>query len=73
MDFATAYCSTRRDIEERGWALTSRLCSLTDRLLMATGRNHQVFVDLKQECMTTRVALTALHESLREHRREHGC
>lgn len=73
MDFTTAYCATRRDLEERGWFLTTRLAGLTDRLLRLIGQDHQKFLDMRSECRSTRAAITASHDDLREHRRTHGC
>ena len=73
MDLATAYCPTRRNIEERGWALTTRLSSLTERLLEIIGKDHQTFVALQQECHATKLAITRSNQNLSDHRREHGC
>jgi hypothetical protein len=73
MDFASAYCPTRREIEEHGWALSTRLFSLTGKLLKVIGRDHHAFVTLRQECHTTRHAIAQSNQSLRDHRREHGC
>lgn len=74
LDFATAYCPTRRNLEENGWWLTSRLAALTGRLLkMAGQRNHLAFLEIRQECAETRTAISDSHRDLREHRREHGC
>lgn len=74
MDLATAYCATRKDLEETGWWLTSRLATLTSRLLqLAGGSNHLAFLEIRQECVATRMAIGDSHRDLREHRREHGC
>jgi len=73
MDFATPYCPMRRSIEENGWALTTRLSSLTARLLGIIGKDHRAFVFLQQECRATKLAITESHQSLRDHRLEHGC
>lgn len=73
MDPVAAYCTTRRDLEERGWFLTSRLSELTTKLMRMIGRDRQAFLDLREECRMTRRRITASHHDLREHRREHGC
>lgn len=73
MDLSAGYCATRRSIEQRGWALTTRLSSLTERLLNAIGKDHRVFLALRQECCTTRDSLVESHQNLQNHRREHGC
>lgn len=73
MDYTATYCSIRRDLEERGWWLTSRLANLTTRLMQMIGQDHLAFLDVRQECRTTKAAITASHDDLREHRRAHGC
>jgi hypothetical protein len=73
MDWTAAYCARRRDIEENGWALTTRLFSLTAGLLKIIGKDHQAFMALLQECLVTKAAITASNRSLWDHRREHGC
>lgn len=73
MDFATTYCATRRDLEERGWFLTSRLAQLTARLMRVLGEDHQTFLDLQSECRGTRRQILASHQDLRTHRLDHGC
>jgi hypothetical protein len=73
MDLTPGYCPTRRDLEENGWFLTTRLSELTAKLMRMMGRDHQAFLDLREECRVTRGRITASHQDLREHRREHGC
>jgi hypothetical protein len=73
MDFAAPYCPTRRHIEEHGWALTTRLFSLTAQLLKAIGKDHQSFATLRKECRATKLAIVESNRSLRDHRCEHGC
>jgi len=73
MDFGSAYCPTRRDIEEHGWALTTLLFSLTTKLVKILGSNQPSFVALRQECRDTRLAITESNQNLRDHRRDHGC
>ena len=70
---AVTYCTTRRELEERGWFLTSRLSSLTARLMRLIGRDPQAFVDVRNECRDTRQEITVSHRELRDHRRAHGC
>ena len=73
MNFVTAYCPVRRDLEERGWNLTSRHALLTDRLISLIGHGHQAFLDLQDQCRTTSLQITDSRGKLHEHRREHGC
>jgi ribosomal protein S15P/S13E len=73
MDLATTYCPNRRDIEEHIWVLTSRLVSLSEHLLRTIGKDHLAFLALQQECHTTRDAIAESNQSLRDHRRDHGC
>ena len=73
MDYTATYCSTRRDLEERGWWLTSRLANLTDRLMLLIGGDHRMFLEVRRECRETKAAITESHSDLREHRLEHGC
>ena len=74
MDFTATYCPTRRDLEERGWWLTSRLAAQTGLLLKLCGRHdHRAFQVAREECTETRVAIGDSHRDLRDHRREHGC
>ena len=70
---AARYCATRRDLEEHGWFLTSRLAKLTQRLVGMIGKDHASFLDLRSECHATRTEILASHQDLQEHRREHGC
>jgi hypothetical protein len=73
MDLAATYCATRRDLEERGWFLTTRLADLTSRLMRLIGQDPQSFLDMRGECRATRREILSSHEDLREHRRKHGC
>lgn len=74
MDYAGAYCPTRRNLEEDGWWLTSRLAAQTGYLMELAGQHdHQAFIVARQECAVTRMAITDSNRDLREHRREHGC
>ncbi|HTZ56555.1 MAG TPA: hypothetical protein VMB49_00590 [Acidobacteriaceae bacterium] len=73
MDLTAQYCSARRDIEERSWALTSRLAALTDRLIGLTGLDHQAFLDVRGKCHEVKGELSESHEELKNHRRNHGC
>ena len=73
MDFTAKYCSTRRDLEERSWWLTTRLANLTGRLMQLVGHDHLAFVGVRQECQTAKAAITASRENLADHRRAHGC
>lgn len=73
MDFTGAYCPTRRDLEERGWFLTSRLSTLTGHLLQLVGHDHAEFLGVRDECDLTRAAIAESNRGLKEHRRSHGC
>ena len=74
MDYGAAYCPTRRNLEENGWWLTSRLAALTGRLIKVAGlKDHLAFLAIREECAQTRMKLSDSHRDLREHRREHGC
>lgn len=72
-NLASRYCSIRRDLEERGWVLSSRLFQLSTLLLHAIGNDHQEFASLKQECRETRAVIRQAQGDLRLHRYEHGC
>ncbi len=72
-DFTTQYCSTRRDLEERGWILTSRLFELSTRLLRTIGNDRQEFAAIKQECGELRGVIGKAQSDLRGHRSKHGC
>ena len=73
MDFSSHYCSTRRDLEEQGWNLSSRLFLLSSRLLALVGKNHQQFLHARSACRRTRDDLADSHLQLRNHRLQHGC
>lgn len=73
MDLTAAYCPTRRDLEERGWWLASRLSALTGRLMLMVGSDHKTFLNLRDECRETRSAIAESHRGLAAHRRDHGC
>ena len=73
MDFDAGYCSTRRDLEENGWFLTTRLSSLTSHLLILIGQDHQAFLVAKGRCDETRAELVESHRQLQQHRTAHGC
>lgn len=67
------YCPIRRDLEERGWNLTSRLAAQTERLILIAGSDHHAFLQIREECQETAQEITESHVELREHRQEHGC
>lgn len=73
MNFAAQYCSMRRDLEERGWHLTSLLAETTTKLMQQIGSDPQVFVALRIECGEIRIVLQEAHHELQRHRLEHGC
>jgi hypothetical protein len=65
--------STRRDLEEGSWNLTSRLAELTTRLVLIVGRDHHAFLDALDECQTTALEITQFRVDLQERRQDHGC
>ena len=72
MDLTSEYCQKRRGIEERSWALVSRLCLLTSRLPRLVG-NHNEFHTTKSECADVRRELLELRVQLLNHRLAHQC
>lgn len=73
MDFTAMYCPVRRDLEEKGWFLTSRLAALTDHLIRLSRCDHGAFLAAKGECQQARRDISSAHVELKEHRRMHGC
>jgi hypothetical protein len=73
MALDAGYCSMRRDLEENGWFLASRLSNLTSRLLILIGQDRQAFLEVKNQCAETRAELVQSHRRLQEHRHTHGC
>lgn len=73
MNFTATYCSVRRDLEERSWALVSRHAALTELLLQSIGTGHQAFIDTLAECKTSSAEVVRSSCDLSEHRRDHGC
>ena len=73
MDFATAYCQTRRGLEKQGWVLTTRHARLTGHLLQLIGHDHVAFLETLDDCQTTARQLDESRIDLEEHRRDHGC
>jgi len=73
MDLTTAYCQTRRNLEELGWTLTSRHAALTGRLLRLVGGNHDVFLVMLDHCKTASLDILDSRADLQRHRRDHGC
>lgn len=68
-----AYCSIRRDLEDRSWNLSSRLFELSSRLLALVGKNHRQFLDAKALCEHAREDIDDSLLRLRIHRQKHGC
>lgn len=73
MDLSATYCQTRRDLEEHGWALSSRLATVTSRLLQLIGSNHAAFLATVDECHAIHLEIAESHKDLKRHRRDHGC
>ena len=70
---AASYCSTRRDLENRSWALTSRLFDLSGRLTNMAGLRKREFSSTHDDCEETKGELAELHQLLEAHRSKHGC
>jgi hypothetical protein len=73
MDSTTAYCQTRRHLEEQTWVLTSQHAALTTRLHFLIGSDHDEFLTTLDQCQTSSLEVADSRDLLREHRREHGC
>jgi hypothetical protein len=67
------YCTKRRDLEERSWALTSRRATLTDRLMSLIGRGDPEFPETLADCQEAGREVANARVNLREHRKQHGC
>ena len=50
MGLTTAYCPTRKDLEERVWAFVTRLSMLTSRLMALAAKDHQAFIAVNADC-----------------------
>jgi len=73
MNLTAGYCPTRRDLEERGWNLVSRLSSVSGGLLRYAGVDPKAFNATTAECSDIRVQITATRRLLSKHREQHGC
>jgi len=73
MDFTTAYCQTRRHLEEQIWVFTSHHAALTTRLHSLIGSDQDEFLATLDRCRTTSLEVADSRDLLREHRRIHGC
>lgn len=73
MDFTAAYCPVRRQLEERGWTLVSKLSEAASRLFGLVGNHSGAFNETKRECEGLRADIVDANQNLREHRSEHGC
>lgn len=73
MNLTTAYCQTRRHLEERTWVLTSRHAALTARLILLVGLDHETFRAALDQCRTTCQDISDSRSHLADHRRGHGC
>lgn len=73
MAVPATYCQTRRALEERSWALTSRLAALTSRLFQLVGSDRPAFRNIIGQCHSTREEVAESRVNLENHRRDHGC
>jgi len=73
MAVSATYCQTRRALERRSWALTSRLAALTVRLFQRVGTNPPEFRNRIGQCRSTRREVAESRLILENHRRDHGC
>jgi hypothetical protein len=67
------YCRSLRDLEERIWALSSRLSALTERLVSSIGRSREEFRIAQSDCAEIRAEIFHLRRLVVEHRSLHGC
>jgi hypothetical protein len=65
-----SYCSKRRDLEQRSWALTTRLTDLTEQLMRLAGLKQPEFPSTMSQCLEVRTELKQVHRSLTTHRSE---
>ena len=73
MNLTTAYCQTRRDLEEQTWVLTSHYAALTTRLNSLIGQDRDDFLTTLDHCQTKSIEVAESRDDLREHMRNHGC
>lgn len=73
MNLTAQHCPTRRNLEERGWNLTSELSSLSSRLLSLVAVDHRGFNATSARCLEVRSKLKESNRELKAHRSEHGC
>lgn len=73
MDFTIQYCQTRRTLEERGWALASRLSRISSQLITSAGIDHKIFNTTVAECKEIQVEIKESRQKLQDHRFAHGC
>ena len=73
MDAISAYCDTRRELEEQGWMLVSRLAVESARLMDLAGVDTQAFAVTMAKCGQLKVDLMGLRQQLGIHRAQHGC
>ena len=73
MDITAAYCSVRRNLEERQWVLISRLAVLTQCLHRLIGCEHDEFLTMLDHCQTAALDIQDARDNLRGHRHYHRC
>ena len=73
MDLVSAYCPTRRNLEEEGWMLVSRLAVESAHLMNLAGVDSKCFAVTKAKCGQLKINLLELRKQLALHRAEHGC
>ena len=72
-DPLTQYCPVRRNLEQNGFDLVSRLAILTDRLLRLIGHDRIAFAATRVECKDMRAEVVEAKKKLAAHRLAHRC
>ena len=73
MELIAQYCPTRQGLEERVWALVTRLSNLTSRLMLLTAKDRQAFISAKADCSQAHFDIIKSRQQLHAHRSKHGC
>lgn len=73
LDTISQYCDTRRELEQQGWMVVSRLAVESARLMDLAGVDSRAFAVTKAKCGQLKVDLMGLRKQLGIHRAQHGC
>jgi hypothetical protein len=73
VDLKSQYCPARGNLEGRLWALATRLSTSTGKLLNLVGKDHVLFLSMKDDCRETQAEIVELRQKLADHRLHHGC